>query len=216
MTLLQTPFSYPLHPQKWIRPGGSIDYRITNPFGGVDLVNPNQRHQGVDVGNTRSGDAVRMPATAPVKSHRHTDGALGIYVDLGGGWILELWHLSRLMTVQDQWVPKPVGSIVAYTGATGNVAGAHTHIELKKDGKTVDPEPFLPMPEREALIIPGATAGSYYFSDVPPTHPFFTDIEWMGRNIGGGPKGGTFGPDRALTRGQFAAFLHRYHEKLNE
>lgn len=221
MTLLQNPMAFPVHVQSWKRPAGSIDYRVTNPYGGVDLVNPGQSHLGVDLGNTRpigtqAGDPIRMPATASVRSHRHTDGALGIYIDLGGGWILEMWHLSRLLTPLDTWTPKSVGTIVGYTGASGQVAGAHTHVELKQGGKNVDPEPFLPMVEREALVIPGATAGSYYFADVPPTHPFFVDIEWMGQVLGGGPRGGNFGPDRAVTRAQLAAFLHRLFLEIAE
>jgi len=213
-TLLQNPFAFPIHVQSWPRPAGSIDYRVTNPFGGIDLVNASQSHQGVDVGNTREGDPIRAPATCRVKPHRHTDGALGLYFDLGGGWVLEMWHLDKLYGTLDEWTPRGVGALVGVTGDSGKVQGAHTHIELKKDGKPVDPAPFLPMVEREALVIPGATAGSYYFSDVPPTHPFFADIEWFGRKLGGGPRGGRFAPDLPVTRGQLAAFLHRYHDRM--
>lgn len=212
VTLL-TPFlAYPMHVQNWIRPKGSPDYRITNPYGGIDLVNPDQRHQGVDVGNLREGDPVRAPATCRVKGHRHTDGALGLYYDLGGGWILELWHLERVQLLGlDQWQSVKVGTQCGLTGASGNVNGAHTHIELKRNGVNVDPTPFLPLVEREALAIPGATAGSYRFIDVPPSHPFYGDIEWMAeQGLAAGSGGGRYDPDRPVTRGELAAFLHRY------
>lgn len=190
MTLLQPFLSYPLHVQSWRRPAGSIDYRVTNPFGGVDLVNAGQAHQGTDIGNTRENDPIIAPVTCNVRSHRHTDGALGLFFDLGGGWVLELWHLNRVF-VGGEWTKVAVTQRVGTTGSSGQVQGAHTHVELKHNGKATDAAPFLPMVEREALPIPGATASSYRFVDVPPSHPFFFDIEWMANNafstgIGGG------------------------------
>lgn len=208
-TLLQTPFAYPLHVQSWARPAGSIDYRVTNPFGGVDLVNAGQTHQGVDIGNTRQGDPVRAPVTCEARGVTHTDGAIGLIFALGGGWSLELWHLDkRYIGVT---TPVAVGQLLGVTGDSGHVTGAHTHIELKLNGKATDPAPFLPMVEREALAIPGATATSYRFVDVPPTHPYYADIEWFAEaGLSKGIGGGKFAPDRALTRGELAAFLHRY------
>lgn len=48
------------------------------------------------------------------------------------------------------------------------------------------------------------------FSDVPPTHPFYADIDWAAANgIASGRPNGTFGPDEPLTRGAGMAFLHR-------
>lgn len=211
-TILQPFLAYPMHPEAWVRPAGSPDYRITNPFGGVDLVNPGQSHQGIDVGNYRSGDPIRAPATCQARGVTHTDGAIGVIFDLGGGWTLELWHLSKRIGTTS--IRVGVGTLVGETGASGNVAGAHTHIELKLNGKAVDPARFLPMPEREAIAIPNATAGSYYFADVPPSHPFFADIEWMGRTLGGGPRGGRFNPEAPVTKGQLAAFLHRLNDRV--
>lgn len=131
MTLLAPFLAYPLHVQSWNRPAGSVDYRVTNPYGGVDLVNPGQTHRGVDVGNTRSGDPIRAPATCRARGRRHTDGALGVELDLGGTWTLELWHLDRV-DLPSEWAPVPVTMRVGITGASGKVAGAHTHIELKR------------------------------------------------------------------------------------
>lgn len=213
MSTVLAPFlAYRMHVQSWVRPSGSADYRITNPYHGIDLVNPDQQHQGVDVGNTREDDPVRAPATCRVKGHKHTDGALGLYFDLGGGWVLELWHLNRIqLRAMDAWQDVKVGTQVGLTGSTGNVTGAHVHIELKLNGRVTDPTSFLPLAEREALAIPGATAGSYRYIDVPPSYPFYGDIEWMAlQGITAGTGGGEFSPDRPVTRGELAALLHRY------
>lgn len=213
MTVLQPFLAYPLHVQSWKRPAGSLDYRVTNPFGGVDLVNPGQTHQGTDVGNTKENDVIRAPATCRAMAHRHTDGALGVYLDLGGGWKMELWHLNAHYLTTD-WQSVKVGTRLGLTGSSGQVSGAHTHIELKYNGVPKDPAPFLPMVEREALSIPGATAVSYTFSDVPPSSPYFGDVEWMAANgLSAGIGGGKFGPKLNVTREELAAFLHRYDSK---
>lgn len=48
------------------------------------------------------------------------------------------------------------------------------------------------------------------FPDVPPTHLFYGDIEWMAaEGITKGHNDGTFRPGDVVTRGQMAAFLHR-------
>jgi uncharacterized protein (DUF1800 family) len=49
------------------------------------------------------------------------------------------------------------------------------------------------------------------FSDVPPSHPFAPDIAWMvERGITHGHPDGTFRPAEPVSRGQMAAFLHRF------
>jgi uncharacterized protein YkwD len=48
------------------------------------------------------------------------------------------------------------------------------------------------------------------FSDVPTSHPFFTEIAWMAQSgVTKGYGDGTFGPSDRVTRGQMAAFMHR-------
>ncbi len=47
------------------------------------------------------------------------------------------------------------------------------------------------------------------FSDVPPTHTFYADIEWLAdRRITNGFPGGTFEPTQPTSRQAMAAFLH--------
>ena len=49
------------------------------------------------------------------------------------------------------------------------------------------------------------------FSDVPTTHPFFAEIEWLkAEGITVGNADGTFAPDDAVSRQAMAAFLYRY------
>jgi hypothetical protein len=48
------------------------------------------------------------------------------------------------------------------------------------------------------------------FSDVPASHPFFAEVEWLAdTGVTSGFPDGTFGPGQPVTRGSMAAFLHR-------
>jgi hypothetical protein len=51
------------------------------------------------------------------------------------------------------------------------------------------------------------------FPDVPASHTFFGDIEWLADNaITGGYSDGTYRPGSSVTRGSMAAFLHRFDD----
>lgn len=159
-------FAYPLHIASWAdfgrKRGGSIDYRVTNPFDGPDFLNGG-KHRATDVGNTRMNDSLRSPAVCRVTGRRHTDGALGVEFDLGGGVILGLWHLNRVDPPLNRWTPVARGQIVGLTGNTGGRISdgkggtmpmpAHTHVEIKRNGVPFDVEPYLPMVERAARPI---------------------------------------------------------------
>lgn len=134
--------AYPVHGPTWDPPAGSRDYRITTTFDGVDLINGGT-HQAIDLGNFRQGDPVRAPIACPVRGYRHWDGALGVGMQLGGGYVLELWHLDRVDVPLDRWTQVPAGTILGVTGDSGRVFGAHTHAELERLGVRVDPARYF-------------------------------------------------------------------------
>jgi hypothetical protein len=52
------------------------------------------------------------------------------------------------------------------------------------------------------------------FPDVPTTHPFFLEVEWLeDSGITGGYLDGTFRPAAPVTRQAMAAFVYRFHEE---
>ena len=60
------------------------------------------------------------------------------------------------------------------------------------------------------LVTPAAVLGGHQFSDVPQSHPFHHDIDWMAANgIANGFDDGTYRPAEPLTRQAVAAFIHR-------
>ena len=60
------------------------------------------------------------------------------------------------------------------------------------------------------LLVPGVALASHRFTDVPDSHTFHEDIDWLADNgITGGCAADRFCPSSAVTRGQLAAFMHR-------
>lgn len=58
-------------------------------------------------------------------------------------------------------------------------------------------------------------AGTRTFSDVPPSHPFFSQITWASQhNIIEGYPDGTYRPANPVTRGSAAALLGRYNGEI--
>jgi hypothetical protein len=58
---------------------------------------------------------------------------------------------------------------------------------------------------------PTVPPGAPTFSDVPETHPFFTEISWLASTgITTGYPDGTFRPGAVISRQAIAAFFHRY------
>lgn len=154
--------AFAIHPQDWKRPKDNHDYRITNPFDGVDLVNGGLHHAD-DLGNFRSGDPVRAPLDCVARGLRNPlDGALGIELALGGVTTLEAWHLDRV-DIGPDWAPVARGTQLGLTGNSGALIDgkpmpAHTHVEIKRDGLRIDPEPYLlglALPIEDDMRLPG-------------------------------------------------------------
>jgi len=61
-------------------------------------------------------------------------------------------------------------------------------------------------------VATGVVFASHQFADVPTNHQFHSDISWLADSgVTTGCGGGNFCPEDNVTRGQMAAFLHRYN-----
>lgn len=69
-----------------------------------------------------------------------------------------------------------------------------------------------------ALAISGVAVAAHEFNDVPDSHTFHDDIRWLEDNdITRGcnpPANDLFCPEDSVTRGQMAAFLHRFADNV--
>jgi hypothetical protein len=117
-------------------------FRVTQQFSDVDFYHKDGRlHNATDIGNFRCGDPI--VAMAPGVAYRVADsaGALGIRINHGHGITSEYWHLNRQDASHGQ--PVNAGFRIGIVGRTGLGDVCHTHIEVKRDGTRIDPEPLM-------------------------------------------------------------------------
>lgn len=107
-----------------------------NPFGGAP-----DFHQGLDIG-VGTGTTVTAAASGTVIMAQWY-GGYGNYIliDHGGGISTGYGHLSAFYVSAGQHVTR--GQAIAASGSTGMSTGPHLHFEVRKNGKPIDPSPWL-------------------------------------------------------------------------
>ncbi|MEU0992011.1 peptidoglycan DD-metalloendopeptidase family protein [Streptomyces sp. NPDC005953] len=98
-------------------------------------------HTGTDF-PAATGTAVRAAAAGIVQSAL-SGGPYGNHITLrhGGGLTSLYAHLSSTAVRAGQTVSR--GARIGAVGATGNTTGPHLHFEARRNGSTINPEPFL-------------------------------------------------------------------------
>jgi hypothetical protein len=103
-------------------------------------------HTGVDLEGSKGAPVKAAAAGTIVASGwgASGDGGYGnvIVINHGGGWKTMYAHLSSISKGKGRKVRQ--GEVIGAVGDTGSYSrGAHLHFEVWKNGKPVDPEPFL-------------------------------------------------------------------------
>ena len=107
-----------------------------DPFAGIG-----EFHPGVDI-EADMGTPVHAAADGIVYSAENFAGyGKLVVVDHGNGMRTLYGHLSRYNVVPGQEIRK--GEVLAYSGNTGRVTGAHLHFEVRIGGTSVNPYPYL-------------------------------------------------------------------------
>jgi murein DD-endopeptidase MepM/ murein hydrolase activator NlpD len=98
-------------------------------------------HEGLDI-VAETGTAVRAPADGVVVSAGR-NSSYGKAVDLAHGYGLasRFGHLSAVLVRPGDKVRR--GDIIGRVGSTGRSTGPHLHYEIFKEGRQVNPRPFL-------------------------------------------------------------------------
>lgn len=116
---------------------------ITSPFGWrrAPFGGGSDFHPGLDIG-VATGTTVAAAASGTVLMAQWY-GGYGNYVliDHGGGISTGYGHLSRIYVSVGQQVSR--GQAIAASGSTGYSTGPHLHFEVRRNGKPVDPAPWL-------------------------------------------------------------------------
>jgi len=117
--------------------------RISSPYGNRihPILKVPKFHSGIDI-PAPTGTAIMAAGQGRVVSA----GSLGGYgrtviIDHGGGILTLYAHNSQLLVSIGQTVNK--GQQIAKAGSTGQSTGPHLHFEVRKNGKYVDPMPYL-------------------------------------------------------------------------
>jgi murein DD-endopeptidase MepM/ murein hydrolase activator NlpD len=98
-------------------------------------------HSGVDI-SVEPGTPVRATADGVVSFARWSGGSGNLVVlEHGFGYSTFYAHNSRIAVSVGQHVKR--GEIIAYSGTTGYSTGPHSHYEIWKQGKHVNPMPYI-------------------------------------------------------------------------
>lgn len=97
-------------------------------------------HDGIDLRCSYAHVYAMLPAR--IKEVHYGNKGYGNYVILDHGNIECLYgHLSNILVKEGEIVS--AGTVVAISGNTGKSTAPHLHIRLRKDGKRVNPLPFI-------------------------------------------------------------------------
>lgn len=108
----------------------------SNPYGGAP-----DFHPGLDIG-VPMHTTVRAAADGTVIMAQWYGGYGNfVLIDNGGGISTGYGHLSSFYVSKGQHVTR--GQPIASSGSTGHSTGPHVHFEVRKNGKPIDPSPFL-------------------------------------------------------------------------
>lgn len=98
-------------------------------------------HTGIDLG-APSGTEVHA-ATAGLAAVLRSDRGYGLHVVVvGEGGITVIYGHLASVRLGDGAAVSP-GEVIATVGSSGNSTGPHLHFEVRRDGRPVDPSPWL-------------------------------------------------------------------------
>jgi hypothetical protein len=98
-------------------------------------------HSGLDI-DGRKGDPIHA-AGSGIVVRAGADGLYGrvVILDHGEGLTTLYAHASRLLVKAGDRVR--AGERIAEVGGSGNARGTHLHFEVRRDGRPIDPMPYL-------------------------------------------------------------------------
>ncbi len=141
------------------RPPLAGAYVVTSEYGERyhPVLHVTKLHTGIDLVARADKTVVAAADGKVVTSGFNTAYGNQVVLDHGGGIQTRYGHMASPSTIkvgQKIGAGTPLGT----QGATGYVTGAHLHFEVIKDGKPIDPKPF--MATQGAPLNGGATGGT--------------------------------------------------------
>nr|WP_275405375.1 MULTISPECIES: peptidoglycan DD-metalloendopeptidase family protein [unclassified Streptomyces] len=123
---------------EWLKP---VNAKYGTRFGVRGSMWSSGRHTGLDF-PAATGTPIRAVSDGTV-SQVASGGPYGKHVAInhGGGLSSFYAHMSAILTKLHKHVNR--GTTIGEVGATGNTTGPHLHLEARRNGRAVDPMPFL-------------------------------------------------------------------------
>lgn len=127
---------------KMLWPVPSSD-RISSPFGYRfhPIHHTNRLHTGIDIPAKAGNDVVSAAKGVVIRSNWFGGYGNAVMIDHGGGIVTLYGHNSENLVSLGQVVE--AGTLIARIGSTGDSTGPHSHFEVRKDGKCIDPLPWV-------------------------------------------------------------------------
>jgi len=126
---------------------GMTQAHITSRFGlreapgGIYSTN----HKGLDIGYP-TGTKIRACESGKVTTAGWVSGyGYCVIIDHGNGMVTLYAHMSKLHSMKGQHVLR--GQVIGEVGNTGNSTGPHLHLEVRVNGKYMDPEKYVTIPK---------------------------------------------------------------------
>lgn len=111
---------------------------VTSRFGASEK---RSHHSGIDIAGD-IGDPIHAAADGRVlRIADHVHYGLLVVIEHDGGYATWYGHASALEVRKGDTVTR--GQVIAHVGETGNARGIHLHFEVRRNGRPVDPLPFL-------------------------------------------------------------------------
>ena len=124
----------------WPIPGHT---RITSYYGyRIHPVYKDWRlHNGIDVAAPSGAPFVAAESGTVILARSYGGYGNAVIINHGGGITTLYGHGTKILVSAGQYVTK--GTPVLTVGSTGTSTGPHAHFEVRKNGITVDPLPYI-------------------------------------------------------------------------
>jgi len=118
-------------------------YTITSEYGMRlhPILKVYRSHSGLDIGAPMGADIIAANDGVVIKSTYMSSYGNVVMVDHGGGVVTVYAHGSELVAKLGDTVKR--GDVILKCGSTGWSTGPHLHFEIRINGKTIDPFPYI-------------------------------------------------------------------------